>query len=190
MYYTYTYAKLDGVVFYVGKGKGGRAFSSSDRPHYFLAHAFDQGGIIIRIVRRFETEAEAFAHEKELIRSYREQGVFLLNRTDGGRGNNGYVQPEAVRARKREQMTGYRHKKIQCPHCGLVGGETATKRWHFDKCQGLRPYKARVTVGGKRKFLGNYPTKEAAKQAAKSYYAAHGASCNHGSRGGDHSCPA
>lgn len=173
MYYTYTYAKLDGTVFYVGKGKGRRAFSSSDRPRYFLEHALDQGGIVIRIVRRFETEAEAFEHEKELIRSYREQGVFLLNRTDGGRGNNGYVQPEALRARKREQMTGYKYKKIQCPHCGFVGGETSTKRWHFDNCKGLRVHKARVTVNGKRKFLGNYPTKEDAKRVVAAYYAEH-----------------
>lgn len=173
MYYTYTYAKLDGTVFYVGKGKGRRAFSSSDRPRYFLEHALEQGGIVVRIVRRFETEAEAFEHEKELIRSYREQGVFLLNRTDGGRGNNGYVQPEALRARKREQMTGYKYKKIQCPHCGFVGGETSTKRWHFDNCKGLRIHKARVTVNGKRKFLGNYPTKEEAVKAAEAYYAEH-----------------
>ena len=176
MYYTYTYAKLDGTVFYVGKGKGRRAFSSGDRPHYFLAHALEQDGIIIRIVRRFETEAEAFEHEKELIRLYRKQGVFLLNRTDGGRGNNGYVQPEAVRAIKSQKMTGYRYKKVQCPHCGFVGGETSTKRWHFDKCRGLKLHKARVTVNGKRKFLGNYPTKEDAKRVVAAYYAEHGRS--------------
>lgn len=174
MYYTYTYAKLDGTVFYVGKGKGGRAFSSSDRPHYFLEYAHDQGGMIVRIVRRFETEAEAFAHEEELIRSYREQGVFLLNRTNGGRGVYGYVQPEALRALRSQKMTGYRYKKVQCPHCGFIGGETSTKRWHFDKCRGLKIHKARVTVNGKRKFLGNYPTKEDAKRAAEAYYAAHG----------------
>jgi len=174
MYYTYTYAKLDGTVFYVGKGKGRRAFSSSDRPSYFLQHALEQDGITIRIIRRFETEAEAFAHEMELIRHYREQGVFLLNRTAGGRGNIGYVVPAELRARKSAQMTGYKHKKIQCPHCGFVGGEPTTKRWHFDKCRGLKIYKARVTHNGRRIFLGNHPTKEAAKEATKAFYAQNG----------------
>jgi hypothetical protein len=174
MYYTYTYSKLDGTVFYVGKGKNGRAFSSSDRPKYFIQHALEQDGIVIRIIKRFETEAEAFAHEMELIRSYREQGVFLINRTDGGPGVNGYVQPEELRARKREQLTGYQHKKVQCPHCGFVGGATTTKRWHFDKCRGLKIYKARATLNGRRIFLGNHPTKEAADEATKAFYAQNG----------------
>lgn len=171
MYYTYTYAKLDGTVFYVGKGKGRRAFSSGDRPKYFLAQALDQDGITIRIVRRFETEAEAFDHEKELIRSYREQGVFLLNRTNGGRGNNGYVQPEALRALKSQQMTGYVFKKITCPHCGFVGGATSTKRWHFDNCTGLKgKFKGRATIDGKRVWLGSFHTKEEADQATRLFY--------------------
>ena len=171
MYYTYTYAKLDGTVFYVGKGKGRRAFSSSDRPHYFLNHALDQDGVIIRIVRRFETEAEAFTHEMELIRSYREQGVFLLNRTDGGRGVNGYVQSEALRSLKSKQMTGYKYQKIQCPHCGFIGGATSTKRWHFDRCTGLKgTFKGRATIEGKRVWLGTFHIKEEADQATRLFY--------------------
>ena len=30
------------------------------------------------------------------------------------------------------------HKKEKCPYCGLIGGERAMKRWHFDNCKSLR----------------------------------------------------
>lgn len=26
-------------------------------------------------------------------------------------------------------------KKIQCPHCKLIGGSNAMKRWHFNNCK-------------------------------------------------------
>jgi hypothetical protein len=26
-------------------------------------------------------------------------------------------------------------KKIECPHCGLIGGKAAMHRWHFEKCK-------------------------------------------------------
>jgi len=30
---------------------------------------------------------------------------------------------------------GIKRKKIQCPHCGLIGGNGAMKRYHFDNCK-------------------------------------------------------
>ena len=32
-------------------------------------------------------------------------------------------------------LKGKAKKKITCPHCGLVGGNSLMKRWHFDKCK-------------------------------------------------------
>jgi transcription elongation factor Elf1 len=40
-------------------------------------------------------------------------------------------------------------KLFPCPKCGKSGGETSMKRWHFDKCTGNRPFKARATYNGK-----------------------------------------
>ena len=37
----------------------------------------------------------------------------------------------------KKSLTGYKHKRIQCPHCGLIGGENNMKRYHFDKCKEL-----------------------------------------------------
>ena len=170
-YYTYTYSKPDGTVFYVGKGSGYRAFSSSDRPKFFFNIASSAGGMNIKIVKRFETEEEAFVHEKELIQQYLDQGLSLLNRTKGGKGVSGYVQSEALRSLRSKQMTGYKYKKVQCPHCGFIGGATSTKRWHFDNCTGLKgKFKGRTTIDGKRVWLGSFHTKEEADQAARLFY--------------------
>lgn len=37
--------------------------------------------------------------------------------------------------KQRISMTGHKFTIIQCPHCGTIGGETAMRRWHFDKCK-------------------------------------------------------
>ena len=40
---------------------------------------------------------------------------------------------------RRELISNYRkgtpRPKIECPHCGKVGGEGVMKRWHFDNCK-------------------------------------------------------
>lgn len=28
-----------------------------------------------------------------------------------------------------------KYKRIECPHCGLVGGDRNMKRYHFDNCK-------------------------------------------------------
>ena len=168
-FYTYTHATPDGRVFYVGKGTGHRAFSSGKRPLAWRQMVSNHDGITIKIVQRFETEDEAFAHEKALIELYRSQGFELINATDGGRGPLGYHQSPEVRAHKSRLMTGYKYTTITCPHCGTQGGETSMKRWHFDKCTGAKRVKARATVNGKRVFLGNYATKEEAAMVVQQY---------------------
>lgn len=34
--------------------------------------------------------------------------------------------------------TGVSHRKIECPHCGKIGGINTMGRWHFDHCK-LKP---------------------------------------------------
>jgi hypothetical protein len=44
------------------------------------------------------------------------------------------------------------------------------KRWHFENCVGNKPYRARVTIDGKRMYLGYFETKELATQAEINAY--------------------
>lgn len=169
-YYTYTHATPSGDVFYVGKGSGHRAYSTKTRPLAWRQKVAEHDGITIKIVSRFALEADAFSHEMALIEMHREAGAALLNLTSGGRGVLDYCQTEELRAYKRDLMTGYKHPKITCPHCGFVGGATSTKRWHFDRCKGLRPaFKARPTVHGARIYLGKYATKEEADRVSEQF---------------------
>ena len=56
---------------------------------------------------------------------------------------------------------------VACPHCKTSGGETGMKRWHFSNCTGAKIYTARLTVDGKRIFLGTYATKDQVAMAIK-----------------------
>jgi hypothetical protein len=31
--------------------------------------------------------------------------------------------------------SGWKHKKVECPFCGKIGGEGLMKRWHFNNCK-------------------------------------------------------
>jgi hypothetical protein len=42
---------------------------------------------------------------------------------------------EANKNRICHPMTGKHFPKIECPHCGKIGGLTAMPRWHFDNCK-------------------------------------------------------
>lgn len=171
MYYTYIHATPNGDVFYVGKGTGRRMYSMGDRSYEWREELNKHDGILIKVIKRFNTEAEAFTHEKELVVYYTKLGCKLVNKTDGGCGVIGYVVSEQRKINLSKKLTGYKHQKITCPVCGFVGGRTSTKRWHFDNCIGARPaHKIRTTILGKRIYLGKAFTQDGAKELAKEFY--------------------
>lgn len=72
--------------------------------------------------------------------------------------------------KRRQKMIGHQYEKIECPKCKVHISINMAKRYHFDNCKGLRPYKARVTIDGKRVFLGSFETKDLATQAEMQAY--------------------
>jgi hypothetical protein len=42
-----------------------------------------------------------------------------------------------TKTRLREAVFGVVFPKITCPHCSVIGGMNAMKRWHLDKCKFL-----------------------------------------------------
>lgn len=172
MYYTYIHADPNGDVFYVGKGKDQRAYSMRDRSWVWRERFNQLDGITMKIVKRFETEQEAFVYEQELVEFYRKKGCILVNLTEGGAGPNGYKQSPEVRRIKSQKMRGYVYERVTCPHCNETGGKTSMMRWHFDNCTGpTKRFKARVTVDGERIELGRFVTKEEAKKVVTAFYA-------------------
>lgn len=171
MYYTYIHSTPDGAVFYVGKGTKNRVYSMSDRSWLWRNVVKNSDGILMKIVKKFDTEDQAFKHEEELIAHYKQLGCELVNLTVGGKGVSGYMQSEESRKKKSDKMRGYKYETVVCPHCGTAGGKTSIYRWHFDNCKGAKPrYKIRTTVFGNRVYLGKQHTKEKAEEMAKEFY--------------------
>lgn len=95
-FYTYIWLREDGTPYYVGKGKGQRAFISGA---HNVQKPADQSHIQ---VQEFPDEASAFEAEKFLIAFYGRKNLgtgCLRNLTDGGEGPSGRVLSAETRQR-------------------------------------------------------------------------------------------
>ena len=94
-YYVYLYLREDGTPYYVGKGKGNRAFSNNRRTYH---RPEDESRIVFPA--KSLTENEAFELEKELIAKYGRKNNntgILRNLTDGGDGQSGRIPSQKSR---------------------------------------------------------------------------------------------
>lgn len=94
-FYVYAYLRKDGTPYYIGKGKGQRAF---------VPHGRIKSPDISRIVFLQENmnETDAFALEIEMIAQYgrKDNGTGILhNLTNGGEGPSGRMISEETRAK-------------------------------------------------------------------------------------------
>ena len=86
-FYTYAYLRTDGTPYYIGKGRGYRAFS---RRRKGTRPPKDKSRILI--LKQNLSEEEAFKHECYMISIFgrKDAGTgILLNRTNGGEGLSG-----------------------------------------------------------------------------------------------------
>lgn len=96
-YYVYLHLrKSDGRVFYVGKGKGNRAWNLKHRTNPHWQRVFRKHGCEVVLVCQGLPEVCALSMEKALIGVYRSS---LCNMTDGGEGASGYVHTPDGRAK-------------------------------------------------------------------------------------------
>jgi len=80
-FYTYAYLREDGTPYYIGKGKGNRAWDAMHKPVGKPSHNR------IMILKTNLTEAEAFKHEIYMIAVFGriDKGTGILrNKSDGG----------------------------------------------------------------------------------------------------------
>jgi hypothetical protein len=98
MYYTYGHYKADSKeLFYIGKGKGRRAHEKDSRSDYWR-NIVNKYGYTVEIFAEWESEQDAFIHEKFLIECFHEL-TDLCNLTDGGDGCSGYVWTDEQKAK-------------------------------------------------------------------------------------------
>lgn len=91
-YYTYAYLRKDRTPYYIGKGKGNRAYvkhwRSKTKGGYFAPPEKDR----ILILKKNLTEEEAYRHEIYMIAVFGRKALgtgILHNKTDGGEGGKG-----------------------------------------------------------------------------------------------------
>jgi len=91
MFYVYEHIRLDtGIVFYVGKGSGKRAYTRSGRNIYWKRIVNKVGGFSVRIVANNIDEELSFLVEEERIDQLKRLNYSLCNMSNGGEGPSGY----------------------------------------------------------------------------------------------------
>lgn len=95
IYYVYLHYRLDtNTVFYVGKGKGRRAFTKKSRNNHWN-NIVNKCGYRVEIIKEGLTEKEAFDLEIEQIKFFGFDN--LVNMTLGGNSTTGYEHTEETR---------------------------------------------------------------------------------------------
>ena len=110
-YYTYAYLRTDRTPYYIGKGKGNRAYNGH---HRSCPTPTDKSRIIF--LKKNLTEAEALKHEIYMINvlGRKDLGTGILrNLTDGGEGitNTSRTLSEEHKRKIAESRKGQKHSK-------------------------------------------------------------------------------
>jgi hypothetical protein len=112
IYYTYAFLREDRTPYYIGKGKGNRAYR---RRYKGIKPPKDKSKILI--LKQNLTEEESFRHEVYMIAVFgrKDLGTGILhNRTDGGDGASGAVVSDETRRKMSEALKGKpRSKEIR-----------------------------------------------------------------------------
>ena len=142
MFYVYEHWRPDrDEPFYVGKGRGGRANLMARRNlhHRAIQAKLHKLGMAVevKIIADGLSEEDSFRIEKDRIKMWRDLGIDLANKSDGGEGNSGYIKPRgnkshlfgrlglfkgkkhteesrkkiSEKAKKRKKRTGYKHSE-------------------------------------------------------------------------------
>jgi hypothetical protein len=130
IYYTYAYLREDGTPYYIGKGKGKRAY---EKKH----NAYVPSKNRVLFLKQNLTEEEAFKHEIYMISVFgrKDLGVGILyNLTDGGDGPSGYIHSEE----SRKQMGDRRRGKKRPRHSKVMKEKSSIMSYNENKQKQLR----------------------------------------------------
>jgi hypothetical protein len=121
-FYVYAYKREDGTPYYVGKGKGKRAWTNQGR---FVSKPRDKNRITLLATNL--SEPEAFEWEEDLISLLGRIDLgtgCLHNLTNGGDGSSGYTHKESTKAKIGEALKGKpnpsKRKPVMCLETGVV----------------------------------------------------------------------
>lgn len=103
MFYTYAHFTADTKeLFYIGKGQRKR-FTQTNGRSFWWKNKVNKHWFTAEVLSLWETEKEAFEHERFLISCFKGK---LVNLTDGGEGASGAVHSKESRNKVRSALTG------------------------------------------------------------------------------------
>jgi hypothetical protein len=127
-FYVYVHSCADtGREFYVGKGKGKRAWDrtkSEWRSKHWINTAAKHGVVVDVLQDKMEEDA-ALLLEMWVIAKIKASGGHLVNMTDGGDGTSGRV----VGTKMRDYMSEVQGKKIHCSNGMTFNSHNRAARW-------------------------------------------------------------
>ena len=104
IYYVYAYIRKSNFTpYYIGKGKGDRAYSKC----HSVSVPNDNSRIIF--LKENLSEVDAFSYEREMISLYGRKDLgtgILRNRTDGGEGASGLIWSEKSKKKQSDANKG------------------------------------------------------------------------------------
>lgn len=130
-FYTYIHYRLDNnKPFYIGKGKGYRAYAKKRPYNSHWTNIVNKAGFKAVILAHWQTEEEAFEHEKVLIESFRSMGYELTNKCNGGEGPSGAIRSQELKdylrslhiGKKRRPLTEEEKNHLRSFHKGKKKG--------------------------------------------------------------------
>ncbi len=155
MFYVYLWLREDGTPYYVGKGRGDRAFIKNKHRQYPPS---DRARIL---VEEHDSEQDALDAEVFLIAYYGRIDLgtgCLRNMTDGGEGSSGYRPSEATRQKLREAGMGFRNPFFGRNHSletrSSVASSNQRRVWTPEQREHMRRIKTgfRFTMETRRKM--------------------------------------
>ena len=162
-YYVYVHTRNDtGEVFYVGKGKGRRAWWKDGRNKHWNA-VVDKHGYEVHIWKDELTEEQAFEVEKERIAFYGQKN--LCNYTIGGDGASGAKKTEVQKLHMKTKMLGRKFSDETLEKMKFAASQR-TKETRQKQANAIRgrkhteEHKKKISAAG----VGRIPTEETRKK--------------------------
>jgi len=119
-------------IFYVGHGKGSRPWQFTRGRSKGWQTIYSNYGCVVEVLEKFDTKQEAGDREIQLIADYRNNGISLINKRDGGEDQYQSIKhtdDAKLKISQARLKTHGRRKKIKTP-LGMFGSIVEASKAH------------------------------------------------------------